>query len=90
MGRKIDSGVYTYIRIASTFGLTMGMNIYIMSVVIGGWIDNKLDTEPIFRLIFLFIAIGTSFAYLFKQIQIAKEVEDENKQRAERGDDDFL
>ena len=88
MGQKISPAVYFYIRIASTFGLTMGMNIYIMSVVIGGWIDNKLDTEPIFRLILLFIAIGMSFAYLFKQISIAKEVEEENKTMAKRKDDD--
>ncbi len=78
MTKKIPQGVYTYIRIASSFGLTLGMNIYILSVLLGGWLDNKFSTEPLFRLILLFVSLAMSFLYLFKQIQLAADVEKEN------------
>ncbi|MEG0874411.1 MAG: AtpZ/AtpI family protein [Clostridiales bacterium] len=78
MGKKVSPGVYTYIRIASTFGLTMGMNIYLFSVLLGGWLDERYGTDPLFRLILMFVALGMSFAYLFKQASVAQSVEEEN------------
>ncbi len=86
MAQKIPQSVYTYIRIASTFGLTMGMNIYLLSVLLGGWLDEKFGTEPLLRLILLFVALAMGFLYLFKQIQIAGEIEKENSKK-EEGDD---
>ncbi|MDO4541666.1 MAG: AtpZ/AtpI family protein [Bacillota bacterium] len=86
MAQKIPQSVYTYIRIASTFGLTMGMNIYLLSVLAGGWLDEKFGTEPLIRLLLLFVAIGMSFLYLFKQIEIAGEVEKEGSKKDKEDD----
>lgn len=87
MAKKVPQAVYSYIRIASSFGLTMGMNIYLLSVLLGGWLDDKVGTEPLFRLILLFVAIAMGFLYLFRQIQVAAEIEKENREAEKEGDD---
>lgn len=87
MTKKFPQSLYSYIRIFSSFGLTLGINIYLLSVLLGGWLDEKFHTQPLLRLVLLFLAIAMSFLYLFKQIQIVGDMEKENRKNSEDGDD---
>lgn len=78
---KISPAGLQLIRIASTFGLTLGINIYLLSVLFGGWLDRQLGTAPIFRLILLLVALATSFLFLYRQIVAAEQLEKKNKKR---------
>ncbi|MEE0775722.1 MAG: AtpZ/AtpI family protein [Bacillota bacterium] len=88
MGKFDTPSMYTFIRIGSTFGLSLGINIYLLSVLLGGWLDEKLGCAPVFRIILLFVALTMSFAYLIKQVSVAKEVEEENRKASKREDGD--
>ena len=78
------SPVYSFLRIASTFGITLAMNIYLLSVLLGGWLDAKYDTSVLFRLIFLFIALISSFFYLWKRVVSSEKVERELRAQAQQ------
>ena len=88
MGKFDTPSMYTFIRIGSTFGLSLGLNLYLLSVLLGGWLDDKFGIAPVFRLIVLFVALGMSFAYLIKQVSVAKDVEEENRKAKEKEDGD--
>lgn len=75
---------YTYLRIASTFGITLAANIYILSVLLGGWLDERYGTSVLFRLIFLFVALLSAFMYLWKRVVISERVEKELRAEAEK------
>ena len=51
-------------QICATFGLSVGITIYIVGVLFGGWLDEKLGCAPICTLICVLIAIGSCFARL--------------------------
>lgn len=88
MGKKNPSSMYTFIRIASTFGLSVGITIYLFSMVLGGWLDEKLGCAPVFHLILLFVALGMSFGYLFHQVALVGKEEKEARERDEGEDGD--
>ena len=73
MANRESKSAYAFIRIGATFGLTVGANIYILSVLLGGWLDRRWDTAPLCRLILLFVALVMSFLYLYK---VVKQEED--------------
>lgn len=79
--------VYSFLRIASTFGITLAMNIYILSFLLGGWLDERYGTSILFRLILLFVAIISAFMYLWKRVvisgKIEKDIREEAKKKAE-------
>jgi MFS family permease len=79
---KGPSPVYTYLRIASTFGITLAANIYILSVLLGGWLDERYGTSVLFRLIFLFVALLSAFMYLWKRVVVSERVEKEMREEA--------
>ena len=76
------SPVYTYLRIASTFGITMAANIYLLSYLLGGWLDDKFGTNILFRMILLFVALISAFMYLYKRVVISEKIEKEQKEAA--------
>ena len=80
------SPVYTYLRIASTFGITLAMNIYLLSHLLGGWLDEKFGTNVVFRLIFLFVALISAFMYLWKRVLISEKIEKEQRRAAAEED----
>lgn len=81
---KGTSPVYTYLRIASTFGITLAANIYLLSVLFGGWLDERYGTSVTFRLIFLFVALVSSFMYLWKRVVASERVEKELSEEARK------
>ena len=76
-----SSGLYTYLRICSTFGLTLAISIYICSILVGGWLDERFGTDPLFRIIMLFMALISAGYYLFKSVESHEKVEKELKKK---------
>ena len=76
-----SSGLYTYLRICSTFGLTLALSIYICSILVGGWLDERFGTDPLFRIILLFMALISAGYYLYKSVDNHEKVEKELKKQ---------
>ena len=74
-----SSGIYTYLRICSTFGLTLALSIYIFSVLLGGWLDERFGTDPLFRIILLLMSLVSAGYYLYKSVDSHEKVEKELK-----------
>ncbi len=51
-------------QICATFGLSIGITIYILGVLIGGWLDQKFDSAPLCTIIGVLLAIFSCFARL--------------------------
>lgn len=83
MKESHTSSVYTYLRISSTFGITLAMNIYILGHLLGGWLDNRFGTSMLFQLILLFVALLTSFMYLWKRVVCSERIESDQKNAVE-------
>jgi hypothetical protein len=83
-GENGSSPVYTYLRTAFTFGITLAMNIYLLSFLLGGWLDAKFGTSFVFRLIFFFFAMISGFYYLWKRIKSSERIEAELKEVMEK------
>lgn len=71
------SSIYTYLRICSTFGITLAMNIYLLSHLLGGWLDERFGTSVLFRVILLFVSLLSAFMYLWKCAITSEKVEKE-------------
>ncbi len=54
-----------YAGLALSFGLTLGVQIFALGYLLGGYLDNKLASAPWFLLLGTLIAIGLSFRQLF-------------------------
>ncbi|MBQ6810387.1 MAG: AtpZ/AtpI family protein [Firmicutes bacterium] len=78
-----SSGVYTYLRICSTFGLTLALSIYVFSVLLGGWLDERFGTDPLFRVLLLLMSLVAAGYYLFKSVESHEKVEKELKKQFE-------
>ena len=65
------------------FAGSLGLSIYLIGVLGGGWLDRCLGTEPVFMFVGILIAIFTSFYYLFRAFFM--DMDNENK---DTGDDD--
>jgi len=57
-----------YVQVASTFGITTALRIYILGVLLGGWLDKKFVTSPWFMLLGVLLAIFLSFRFLLEQL----------------------
>ncbi len=79
-----SSGVYTYLRICSTFGFTLALSIYIFSVLLGGWLDERFGTDPLFRIILLLMSLVSAGYYLYKSVESHEKVEKELKKQFEK------
>lgn len=82
-GEYRSSGVYTYFRICSTFGLTLALSIYIFSILVGGWLDDRFGTDPLFRIILLFMSLISAGYYLYMSVVNHEKVEKELKKQHE-------
>jgi F0F1-type ATP synthase assembly protein I len=60
--------LFKYIQVATTFGITTALRIYILGVLLGGWLDKKLVTSPWFMLLGVLLAIFLSFRFLLEQL----------------------
>ena len=64
------------------------MNIYLLSHLLGGWLDERFGTSVLFRVIFLFVALISGFMYLWKSAVTSEKVEKEIiEAEAEKGNE---
>ena len=76
-----DTFTKKYWQIGITFGLTIGLAIYILGVLLGGFLDEKFVTQPLFTIIGTLLAIFASFYRLihdFSALEKNKKVNKEN------------
>ena len=62
--KNSDNGNKKVWQICATFGLSVGITIYIVGVLFGGWLDEKLHCAPLCTLIGVLVAIAACFARL--------------------------
>ena len=54
--QQIDSPPNKVWQICLSFGLTIGISVYILGFLLGAWLDDKLGTGPLFTIIGALIA----------------------------------
>jgi len=59
---------YKYLNFAISFGLTMAITVYLLFQG-GKWLDNRLNTAPVFMLLGILLAIATVFKRLFVELK---------------------
>ncbi len=72
---------YKYLNFAISFGLTMAITVYLLFQG-GRWLDNRLNTAPVFMLLGILLAIATVFKRLFVELKTLDDNSgdnDENK-----------
>ncbi|NLY77162.1 MAG: AtpZ/AtpI family protein [Tissierellia bacterium] len=65
MGKKDNRDIFKNISLITQIGLSMIMPI-IIGVYVGGFIDQKVGTQMVFRLIFILLGVAAAFLNLFK------------------------
>jgi predicted F0F1-ATPase subunit len=65
MRKKDNRNVFKNLALITQIGLSMVIPI-IIGVYLGGFIDDKVGTKMVFRLIFLLLGVTTAFVNLFK------------------------
>lgn len=81
MSQNNKGNFFRYVQVTTTFGVTTALRIYILGVLVGGWIDKKLDTSPWFMLLGLLLAIFLSFKFLLDQLS---KVQEDNLNKEEK------
>ena len=77
--QQIDSPPNKVWQICLSFGLTIGISVYILGFLLGAWLDDKLGTGPLFTIIGALIAIASSFYRLIHDFMILDRWEIEQK-----------
>lgn len=67
MGYK-DKSAFKYINFGISFGLTMGITVYLLYLG-GKWLDSRLGTTPLFIMLGILLAIATVFRQLIGDIE---------------------
>lgn len=73
MSRLKKNSVTRYIQVASTFGISTALRIYVLGIWGGGWLDRKFGTVPWFMLAGILLAIFLSFKFLLDQLSRAEK-----------------
>ena len=77
------SPIYTYLRISSTFGISLAVSIYLLSHLLGGWLDDYFGTSVVFRVVLLFVSLLSAFMYLWKCVVNSEKIEKELRESEE-------
>jgi F0F1-type ATP synthase assembly protein I len=75
-----DTFTKKYWQIGITFGLTIGLSIYILGVLFGGFLDEKFSTQPLFTIIGTLLAIAASFYRLIRDFSAIERSKKKNKE----------
>jgi len=67
LSRNNDGNFGKYLQVAVAFGITTALRIYILGVLVGGWLDRKFAAGPWFTLSGVLIAVFLSFKFLLDQ-----------------------
>jgi F0F1-type ATP synthase assembly protein I len=61
-------------------GLQFALSI-LLFLLAGQWIDRKLDTSPLFLILFVFLGAGGSFYSIYRKLMELQRREDEERKR---------
>ena len=75
--QQIDSPPNKVWQICLSFGLTIGISVYILGFLLGAWLDDKLGTGSLFTIIGA--PIASSFYRLIHDFMILDRWEKEHK-----------
>lgn len=66
------------------FGATLGAQCYLLGILLGGWLDTRFDTAPLFLMLGVVVALIASFYELYQALialQRAEQREKEEKRK---------
>lgn len=66
-------------QVCVSFGLTLGISIYILGFLIGTYFDEKFNSKPVFLIIGTLLAIFSSFYRLIRDLNACYKREDNKK-----------
>lgn len=81
MSQNNKGNFFRYVQVTTTFGVTTALRIYILGVLVGGWVDKKLDTSPWCMLLGILLAIFLSFKFLLEQLS---KIQKDNPDKEEK------
>ena len=68
-------------QIGISFGLTVGISVYILGFLLGAWLDEKFATGQVFTIIGVLLAIFSSFARLIHDFILLDKQSKQNKEK---------
>ncbi len=66
-------------QICLSFGLTVGIAVYLLGFLFGAWLDDTWGTKPLFTIIGALIAIASSFYRLIHDFMVLDKWQKEHK-----------
>lgn len=66
--KQNDKLIKKYWQIGITFGLSIGLTIYILGILLGGYLDDRFASEPLYMIIGTVVAILASFYRLIHDL----------------------
>ena len=66
--KKKETGQTKFIGIALYFGLSLGIRIYVLGPLLGGYLDTRYGTAPWFLLGGVLVAVISSLYSLYQQM----------------------
>lgn len=70
--RHDASGNRQLALIGAGFGLTLFAEIYVLGILLGGWLDQRLGSKPLFTLAGVLLALFGSFYQLYRMLNAAE------------------
>lgn len=67
MGKQRDEN--RVLKACLTFGLSLGLQIYLLGVLLGGYLDERFAAAPYFTIGGVLLAIAVAFYQLWRQLQ---------------------
>ena len=58
------------VAVGLSFGLCLGVQIYILGVLLGGWLDQKIGSSPWCVIVGVLLAIAVGFRQLFSAVEV--------------------
>ena len=80
--RAMKSAVSRVIVTSIGFGMGFLVLSYALGVFVGGWLDTKFDTKPVFTIVGVGVALVTSFIEFIRALKTLERTEKEEAARA--------
>ena len=73
-----QSGMYRMFSIAMTFGLSMGVSLFLM-IKLGAWLDTRFGIGPYGSVVCVMTAVAAGFRSLYREVLRLEEEEQEKR-----------
>ncbi len=68
-------------QICLSFGLSLGVSIYLLGPLLGGFLDQKLGSSSVFTIIGVLLAIACCFYRLFRELRLLEQQEKDKEKK---------